>query len=168
MEPLVSLVLTDPHRIYQPGDSLQYEFQLDAVAREDIVAVETSVLWYSEGKGDQDMGVHFFERRVPSDAEENDLRLLRRFKTPVPNSPLSYDGLIVKLRWCVRVRVFLRRGREFSFEQPFTLGNVPPAKPPRDKHDDEPTDKPAAGPSAGDAPATDGKPADDHAADDDA
>jgi hypothetical protein len=31
--------------------------------------------------------------------------------------------------WCVRLRLFLRRGREYVVEQPFTLGSVPPVLP---------------------------------------
>jgi hypothetical protein len=83
------------------------------------------VLWYTEGKGDEDLGVHFFERRVPADADHGDLRVLRRFTTRLPNSPLSYSGAIFSVRWCVRVRLFLRRGREMMQEVPFVLGAVP-------------------------------------------
>jgi len=87
------------------------------------------VLWHSEGKGEEDIGVHFFERRLPSDAENGDLRPMRRLRTRLPNSPLSYAGAIVSVRWCVRLRLFLRRGRELVVEQPFLLGSVPPALP---------------------------------------
>jgi hypothetical protein len=82
------------------------------------------MLWYTEGKGDEDMGVHFFERRTPDDAEQRDLRRLHRFETVLPPSPLSYNGLVVKIRWCVRVRVFLRRGRKFVADQPLQLGSL--------------------------------------------
>ena len=122
MDPLISLQLRYPHRIYHPGDELECEYQIDAVAAEDIQAIEASVLWYTEGKGDEDMAVHFFERRTPSDTEDGDLRPLHRFQTLLPNSPLSYAGSIVKIRWCARVRLFLRRGKEIFFEQPFVLG----------------------------------------------
>ncbi len=125
IEPLISLTLRDPRRIFQPGDELECEFQIDAVPAEEIQAIEASVLWYTEGKGDEDLAVHYFERRVPNDAENGDLRPLRRFRTPLPNSPLSYDGAIVKIRWCVRVRLFLRRGKEVFYEQTFQLGAVP-------------------------------------------
>ena len=124
MEPLISLQILDPQQVYHPGDVLHCEYQIDAVDQDDMQAVEASVLWFSEGKGEEDMGVHFFERRVPSDAENGDLRLLHRFSTTLPNSPLSYDGSIVKIRWCARLRLFLKRGKEWFFEQPFTL-NTP-------------------------------------------
>ena len=48
-------------------------------------------------------------------------RLLYGFGTILPNSPLSYSGSMVKIRWCARVRLFLRRGKELFFEQPFVL-----------------------------------------------
>lgn len=90
--------------------------------REDLQAVEASVLWFTEGKGDEDMGVHFFERRVPADAEDRDLRQLRSFAIELPNSPLSYDGEILQIHWCVRVRVFLKGGKEASSDHGFRLG----------------------------------------------
>jgi hypothetical protein len=127
MEPLISLCLVGPRRNYAAGDELVAEYQLDAVLADEVQAVEASVLWYTEGKGEEDMGVHFFERRLPSDAEDGDLRPLRRFRTTLPSSPLSYAGAIFTIRWCVRVRLFLRRGREYLQEQPFTLGSVPAA-----------------------------------------
>ncbi|MDA1051319.1 MAG: hypothetical protein O3C40_12685 [Planctomycetota bacterium] len=124
MEPLLSLQIIEPRQVYQPGDELAYECQIDAVEANEIQAVETSVLWYTEGKGDEDLGVHYFNRRVPSDCENGDLRPMHRFSTFLPNSPLSYAGKIVKVRWCARVRLFLKKGKELYFEQPFTLGAV--------------------------------------------
>jgi hypothetical protein len=128
MEPLISLCLVGPQRAFSTGDELVAEYQFDAVAAEEIQAVEASVLWYTEGKGDEDLGVHFFERRVPSDAEQGDLRILRRFSSQLPSSPLSYSGQLFSVRWCVRVRLFLRRGRELVHEVPFVLGAVPNAE----------------------------------------
>ena len=54
---------------------------------------------------------------------------MRRLRTLLPNSPLTYGGSILSIRWCVRLRLFLRRGREYSIEQPFTLGSVPALTP---------------------------------------
>jgi hypothetical protein len=128
MDPLISLQLRYPSRVYYPGDDLQCEYQIDAVEAEEIQAVEASVLWYTEGKGDEDLAVHFFERRTPADVEDGDLRPLHQFSTRLPNSPLSYAGSIVKIRWCARVRLFLRRGKELFFEQPFVLGGREPVE----------------------------------------
>lgn len=127
-EPLLSLCLVGNQRQYASGEELLCEYQVDAVDPGDILAVEASVLWYTEGKGEEDLGVHFFERRLPAEAEGGDLRPMRRVRTQLPNSPLSYVGAIVSVRWCVRLRVFLRRGRELVVEEAFTLGSVPAAK----------------------------------------
>ena len=122
MEPLISIRQLAPRRAYRPGQPLVCEYQIDAIEPQDISAVEASVLWYTEGKGDEDLGVHFFERRTPDDAEGGDLRLLHRFETTMPRCPLSYSGAILKIRWCVRVRVFVRRGKDQVADQSLQLG----------------------------------------------
>jgi hypothetical protein len=129
IEPLLSLCLVGQVRTFAAGDELVAEYQIDAIEPADIQAVEVSVLWQSEGKGEEDIGVHFFERRLPGDAEDGDLRPMRRVRTRLPNSPLSYRGAILSIRWCVRLRLFLRRGREYVMEQPFNLGCVPAVLP---------------------------------------
>src|SRR5687768_10980828 len=126
IEPLLSLCIAGGKSTFSAGDELLCEYQVDAVDPADIQAVEASVVWYTEGKGEEDMGVHFFERRLPADADDGDLRPMRRLRTRLPNSPLSYSGAILSVCWCVRLRLFLRRGRDYVLERPFTLGFVPP------------------------------------------
>lgn len=126
IEPLLSLCIVGPKTTFAAGDELLCEYQLDAVDADEIQAVEASILWQTEGKGEEDMGVHFFERRLPADADDGDLRPMRRLRTRLPNSPLSYHGAILSISWCVRLRLFLRRGRDYVLERPFTLGFVPP------------------------------------------
>ncbi|MGD9723062.1 MAG: hypothetical protein AB7O59_17175 [Pirellulales bacterium] len=123
--PRLRLQLDDKPRAYHPGDALAGRFNLEGVAPEEIRALELSVLWHTEGKGDEDMSVHHFERVEPQNGQPIDLRQPRRFSTMLPNSPLSYDGLIVKICWRVRLRVFLTRGKELSAEVPFQLGELP-------------------------------------------
>ncbi len=127
MEPLISIRIRNQHRSFQPGEVLECEYQIDAVKAEDVQAAEASVLWHTEGKGDEDLAVHYFERRTPGDAEGGDLRALRCFQTVLPPSPLTYPGIILRIRWCVRVRAFLRRGKEVFLEQTFVLGSTPRA-----------------------------------------
>ena len=57
-----------------------------------VRAAELSVLWYTAGKGEEDMAVHHFERLVDEPARPLDLRVPHRFATVLPASPLSYDG----------------------------------------------------------------------------
>jgi hypothetical protein len=130
MEPLISIQWLRPGRTYQPREKLAFAYQIDAIDPAEIAAVETSVLWYTEGKGDEDLSVHFFDRRVPSDAVDGDLRPLRHLECQLPASPLSYHGFLFKIHWCVRVRVFLKGGRDFNADELFQLGNIPAVTPP--------------------------------------
>ncbi len=124
MEPLISVQLFGHLPSYLPGDMLRCDYQIDAVEEGEVQAVEASVLWYTEGKGDEDMAVHYFERHVATDGAQGDLRQLRSFAVELPRSPLSYQGQILEVRWCVRVRAFLRQGRSASLDHPFWLGST--------------------------------------------
>jgi hypothetical protein len=124
-EPRLRLQLDDRPRAYQPGDVLTGRFAVEGFPPGDVRAIEVSVLWQTEGKGEEDLSIHYFERIEPQDGAPIDLHQPRRFSTMLPNSPLSYDGLIVKVSWRVRVRVFVLRGRELTDEVMFQLGNVP-------------------------------------------
>jgi hypothetical protein len=126
--PLVSIKIDHRQAPHQPGGTLSGEYQIDAVEAGELRAVELSVLWYTEGKGDEDIGVHHFERRTDEDEPRTPLVELRKFAVVLPASPLSYEGVLVKLRWCVRVRVFLTSGKSFFAEMPFRMGDVPDAR----------------------------------------
>ena len=116
-------------RAYEPGETIRGVYFLEGTAPENIRAAELSVLWQTDGKGDEDLAVHHFDRISVETDPEWDPRRPRAFSTVLPNSPLSYDGVIVKIRWRIRVRAFLAGGRELVDEQPFRLGNVPMASP---------------------------------------
>lgn len=116
-------------RVYEPGDEVQGDYAIDGVTPEQVRAAELSVLWHTEGKGDEDLAVHHFDRMSRDTSPDWDPRLPRRFATILPNSPLSYDGVIVKIRWRIRVRAFLAGGRELVEEQRLQLGHVPTATP---------------------------------------
>ena len=124
-EPAVLIRLDAPLRTYRPGQSLSGQYRLESVEGDPIRAVEVSVLWYTEGKGEQDLAVHEFWRRDSQSGEWIDPRRPERFSTTLPSSPLSYDGQIIQIRWCVRVRAFLNRGREVVAEKTFRLGDRP-------------------------------------------
>ena len=127
--PIIKVTLDSPHGDYLPGGQLTGKFQIDGPQPTNIRSAELSVLWYTMGKGEEDMAVHHFERLVDEPpAKPLDLRTPRSFSTLLPPSPLSYDGEIVKVCWCVRLRLFLPQGQEGLAEVPFRLGNVPPAK----------------------------------------
>lgn len=112
-------------RQYFPGETLAGSYRFDSVGGDDIQAVEVSVLWLTEGKGNADLGVHAFWRFDASKGDWIDPRRPGRFSTVLPGSPLTYPGSIVKVHWCVRIRLFLADNREIVEELPFRLGNLP-------------------------------------------
>jgi hypothetical protein len=122
-EPAVMVRLDDDCRAYRPGDTLAGAYWCESLGAGLVKAIEVSVLWHTEGKGDEDMAVHAFWRRNSSDDRPVDPQQPERFSTTLPNSPLSYEGQIVKVHWCVRVRVFPYRGKETVGEKGFRLGN---------------------------------------------
>ncbi len=126
-DPRLALYFDGNLRLYLPGDTLAGEYQLESSRRVPAKAVELAVLWHTEGKGDEDLGVHYFDRREGGADAPLDLRRPQRFSTTLPATPLSYEGVIVKVRWCARVRVFFHKGKESMVEEPFRLGHVPPA-----------------------------------------
>jgi hypothetical protein len=114
-----------PHSLtYMPGETLSGSCRWFVEPPSDVRRVEVSVLWRTEGKGDEDFGVHFFHA-ASAQGTYDDLPCPLAFSTTLPPSPLSYDGPLLKIRWYVRVRVFLKRGKEIVCDKPFQLGRVP-------------------------------------------
>lgn len=111
----------DKERLYEPGDFLICEYQIELATDSEIKVLETSVLWSTEGKGEQDIGVHFFERKksLPSAAYLQTQKL----STVLPATPLSYRGRILNVDWYVRVKIFLANGRTFTENRLFQLGS---------------------------------------------
>ncbi len=128
-KPAVVIRLDQDRQVYPPGGALAGSFRLRGVRAREVKAVETSVLWYTEGKGEEDMAVHAFWRAC---AESGDWAAPNRanpFQTTLPQTPLSYDGAILKVRWCVRVRALLHGGREGVGQRGFQLGSLPALEP---------------------------------------
>lgn len=127
-EPAVVLHLEGSRRHYRPGEILSGEYRLLNVAPEELDAVELSVLWRTEGKGEEDLGVHLFTRLSAASDDRLHAQQSGRFSTELPNSPLSYQGALIRILWCVRLRAFLRGGRELFREEDFQLGSIPAAR----------------------------------------
>ena len=107
---------------FQPGERLAGRYRLVGVESSGVKAVEASVHWFTDGKGDKDHGVHFHEKR-----EAGDPRPLTEgtFAVELPPSPLSYDGLLFKIIWCVRVRATRSGwGKALEGTAYFLLGDV--------------------------------------------
>lgn len=131
--PVISIELDGENAPFLPGGALSGEYRIDVEDRQAIRSLELSVLWYTSGQGEEDLAVHDF-RRYAMDEEHadqpraGDFRTGGRFRTVLPMSPLTYDGILVKVHWCVRIRIFLAHGREVVEEHSFRMGHVPPAK----------------------------------------
>ncbi|MDA7979842.1 MAG: hypothetical protein MPJ50_13825 [Pirellulales bacterium] len=124
MHPINIFVKLERHpRVYHPGEMLSGEYRWEVPRAEDVRTVEISVMWMTEGKGKEDIGVHFFDR-LSFDVGDDTRPGKARFSTQLPNSPLSYDGFLVKIRWLVRVRLFLGNGDEGFGEREFRLAGA--------------------------------------------
>ena len=134
-DPAVQLELDRPLAHYGPGDPLAVDVHVECANGDDVRAIELSIMWYTAGKGEEDFAVHRFDRLTPGSDLPVTPPFHHRLSTTLPASPLSYDGFIVKVCWCVRARLFLGQGREAVQEIPFCLGNVP--APPRQHELDE-------------------------------
>lgn len=124
--PRVDVRYGRPGRDYEPGDSLTVEYVCGDLGDDGVRAVERSVLWYTEGKGEEDLGVHAFDRHA-SPADLSAVLPEGRLEVRLPPTPLSYEGVIVKIRWCTRIRLFFESGRDHVSEHVFTVGRVPPS-----------------------------------------
>lgn len=87
--------------------------------------LEASVLWFTEGKGDVDLQVHSFHQWNESDLLKLDFSLCHSFRCELPFSPLSYEGTLLRINWCVRMRLFRDGGKEIVVQTPFRLNSGP-------------------------------------------
>ena len=91
------------------------------VETDQINSVELSVLWHTEGKGDEDMAV--IDYHILSRQREDWINphYPGKIETTLPPVPLSYEGQIIKIRWLVRVRMTLVTGEEIIAERGFFM-----------------------------------------------
>ena len=123
-QPAVMIRLSDVRPFYVPCDVLEFEYSLANIPTVQLNAIEASVVWFTQGKGTEDLGVHFFRRTSGQSLQEIDWTQPQVISVELPQSPLSYSGRLIKVVWCVRVRAYLNDGSEFISEQPFSLGSL--------------------------------------------
>lgn len=136
-----------PHE-FAPQEIVAGTFRTVDVPPEEISRLEFSVLWFTEGKGDEDLGVLFFKSLDGSEevhgsesdfdpvGSVNQVHLLSSeeegltysFSVRLPSSPLTWHGKILKIFWCARARLFLKSGREVMCERVFNVGKIPPVQ----------------------------------------
>lgn len=120
--PSLSLSLCQADGRYRMGQSLAASWRIGKIAPEVVIdGLEASVMWYTEGKGDEDLNVHHFRRWSDDQLKELDLTQSHGFQCSLPLTPLSYEGTLVRIRWCVRLRLFCSVGRDSVAQVPFQL-----------------------------------------------
>src|SRR5262249_29326879 len=101
--PIVTIELENTQG--EPGDLLTGHYVIDPQSIPLATGVEVSVYWSTEGKGDEDRAVQYRKRGSTDDGPLFDERGVGPFAVRLPGAPLSYDGVLVKIIWCVQVRV---------------------------------------------------------------
>jgi hypothetical protein len=127
MAPRIEVWFRDGKEAYEPGDVLECHYRIVDAGDLQLTSLEASVLWYTEGKGEEDLLVNRFERRVASSTRD-ELLQEQVIRAILPNSPLSYEGVIIKIIWCVRIKAFSPKGKSLIADRVFRLGNIPPTK----------------------------------------
>ncbi|MEM0926812.1 MAG: hypothetical protein AAGJ83_12300 [Planctomycetota bacterium] len=117
----MSVALCSDEGIYEGGRELTARWKVSRVTLDKVTAIEVSILWSTEGKGDTDLHVHHFQRLEAEQIRRAGLADEQSLSCLLPATPLSYHGKLIRLRWCVRLRVFLSDGREIVTDQPFYL-----------------------------------------------
>jgi hypothetical protein len=118
----VMIELTGFQPGYMPNQELRFQFTIRDLDIGLISAIEASVVWVTDGKGNEDLGVHFFQRLTGEAISDRDWSEPQSLSTILPESPLSYEGRLLKIRWCIRVRLYLNDGNELVAQEPFYLG----------------------------------------------
>lgn len=123
-EPALGLRLLSLQPRLEPNELLEFEYRVQRVERHEVDRLEVSVMWLTEGKGTEDFGVHHFQSLPEEDLGEICDGKAVPMVTTLPSSPLSYEGRLLSIRWCIRLRLYLKDGREFNAERPFSVGHL--------------------------------------------
>ena len=128
--PGIVIELDEHPDFFCPGQAISGRYRLNlSESMPEVLALEWSILWATEGPGDEDHGVHAMALVEPEGFEGvSKPNQWREFDAILPGSPLSYDGLLVKVIWRVRVRAVVGKDPEWLGEVPFRLGNVDRAR----------------------------------------
>ncbi len=120
-KPQITIFLDKKDYTYCPGEALTGVYRILDVEADQIQSVEMSVLWRTEGKGDEDMGVIDFRALSRRQEDWINPRIPGKIDTVLPLAPVSYEGQSLKIRWCVRVRMYLTDGAEVLAERGFLV-----------------------------------------------
>jgi hypothetical protein len=125
----LTIDFADNRRTFEPGDRLRATCSIDPPPETSITSYKWSAFWRTEGKGDSDSDVITSTDNDSQEAAGSvaSPRNSPTFEIELPLSPLTYDGLILKIRWFVAVRVELDGADALEGEAEFQLGGVIPS-----------------------------------------
>ena len=123
-EPALGLKLLNLQDGLEPHELLEFEYCVRRIAPDLAERLEVSVVWRTEGKGTEDFGVHYFESVAGDQLREAIDRQANLVCTTLPAAPFSYEGQLMSIKWCIRLRLFMVDSRDISTEQAFYLGNL--------------------------------------------
>jgi len=110
----------------EPGGMISGRYLIDPESVPLAARVEVSVYWITEGKGDEDRAAQYRRSGLIEEGTLFNERGAGRFAIGLPTTPLSYEGVLVKIVWYVQVRITFAGGAESEAAVPFRLGRVGP------------------------------------------
>ena len=92
----IQIETTDGVTAFYPGDAIEGKafWRLETPPR----SVELRLFWYTEGKGEQDVGIVEAVAFVNPAAEDS-----RPFHLRLPEGPYSFSGKLISLLWALEV-----------------------------------------------------------------
>lgn len=120
-----SITIELDHNVYDAGEFLTGRYRLDPRCASFERHVDILVFWQSMGKGETDRGVQHRESRTVPDGETTD-SAGGEFSILLPASPVTYNGVLIKIAWCMEIRVHAGRDLQCEATIPFQLGHVGP------------------------------------------
>lgn len=109
---MITISLDQPSAQYRPGETISGSVSWPQLT-EEIDGLEIRLLWYTEGKGSQDIEVVAVEK---SEAPRSAGSI--RFQFVAPTRPFSFSGKLISLAWTLEV-VLLPTGE--GFREPIVL-----------------------------------------------
>ena len=123
----LNLRLTETGGTFEPGEDVHGTASwLLLEAPEEL---EVRLFWYTEGKGDMDVGIAHSKRLRSTEIQGSE-----EFKLTLPDGPLSFSGRLITLHWAVEL---VALPSEETFRQPIVVSHTgreilidtPPAEP---------------------------------------
>jgi hypothetical protein len=108
---------------FHPGETLRGSYQLAIAEPDRLEEVEVTIGWHTEGKGTQARGVEHRQVHRAGDGSL-DRNGSGKFSAILPASPLSYDGVLIRVCCTVQVRASFSGSGQLNSEKAFQLGHV--------------------------------------------